>query len=130
MMAAFMAATATRAIREVTSPALHSQRRSMAKARPLKRQATPWCLTYPCGSRLPIRVAQFADGSRLADLAFSTSPICGIRHALFLPCRGPYEEILQPCGTRTTCQTNMACGIEHELREVLRPAVLPKLLCD
>ena len=42
--------------------------------------------------------------------------------------RRPYEEILQPCGPRAVAQSYMACGIEHELREVARLAMSPKLL--
>src|SRR2546430_437770 len=50
--------------------------------------------------------------------------------SLSLLCRGPYEKVLQARRTRPACQTNMACRIEHELREILRTAVLAKLLGD
>src|SRR5436190_14793931 len=49
---------------------------------------------------------------------------------LSLPCRRPYEKVLQACRTRPIGQTDMACRIEHELREILRAAVLAKLLGD
>src|SRR6185436_19674811 len=50
--------------------------------------------------------------------------------SLSLLCRRPYEKVLQARRTRPACQTDMACRIEHELREILRAAVLAKLLGD
>src|SRR6266511_2582551 len=47
---------------------------------------------------------------------------------LSLYCRRPYEKVLQSCWTRAASQADMTCGIQHELRKVVRLAMLPKLL--